>query len=89
MQNWCRSKYARVESPDQALQLAQLASIHAHWTVNVEAAREEDTGPIVSAVAVESNAANLHLIWRVSSVQEGSSYCAHGSLGITGSQCGG
>ena len=30
--------------------------------MNVEAAREEDTGPIVSAVAVESNAANLHLI---------------------------
>ena len=60
--NWCRSKYARIESPDQALQLAQLASTHAHWTVNVEAAREDDTGPRISAVAVESNAANLHLI---------------------------
>ena len=60
--NWCRSKYARIESPDQALQLAQLASIHAHCTVNVEAAREDDTGPRISAVAVESNAANLHLI---------------------------
>lgn len=60
--NWCRQKYARIESPDQALQLAQLASIHAHWTVNVEAARVDETGPRISAVAVESNAANLHLI---------------------------
>lgn len=60
--SWCRERYARIESPDQALQLAQLASIHAHWTVNVEAAREEETGPRISAVAVESNASNLHLI---------------------------
>ena len=28
----------------------------------MEAAREDDTGPRISAVAVESNAANLHLI---------------------------
>eukprot|EP00435_Cladocopium_sp_Y103_P013918 s4422_g3.t1 len=60
--SWCRERYARIESPDQALQLAQLASIHAHWTVNVEAAREEETGRRISAVAVESNPSNLHLI---------------------------
>ena len=38
---WCRDHFARVESPDQALQLAQLAGIHAHWTASVEADREE------------------------------------------------
>ena len=59
---WCRDHFARVESPDQALQLAQLAGIHAHWTASVEADREEDTGPRISAVAVESHPSNLHLI---------------------------
>ncbi|CAK8990623.1 Kinesin light chain 4 (KLC 4) (Kinesin-like protein 8), partial [Durusdinium trenchii] len=33
-----------VESPDQALQFAQLAAIHAHWTAKTEATTEEDTG---------------------------------------------
>ena len=59
---WCREHFARVESPDQALQLAQLAGIHAHWTASVEASREEDTGPRISAVAVESHPNNVHLI---------------------------
>ena len=86
--NWCRSKYARIESLDQALQLAQLASIHAHWTVNVEAAREDDTGPRISAVAVESNAAKPAFDLRVPLVQEGSCDCPHGSSGLASSQCG-
>ena len=59
---WCRQHYARVESPDQALQLSQLASIHAHWTATVEAADEDETGPRISAVAVESHQSNVHLI---------------------------
>ena len=59
---WCRDHYARIESPDQTLHLSQLASVHAHWTVSVEAAQEEETGPRISAVAVESNPKNMHLI---------------------------
>jgi len=59
---WCRDHYARIESPDQALHLSQLASVHAHWTVSVEASEEEETGPRISAVAVESNPKNMHLI---------------------------
>ena len=59
---WCRDHYARIESPDQILHLSQLASVHAHWTVSVEAAEEEETGPRISAVAVESNPKNMHLI---------------------------
>lgn len=34
---WCREHFARVEAPDQALQLNQLAAIHAHWTASTEA----------------------------------------------------
>ena len=59
---WCREHYARVEAPDQALQMNQLAAIHAHWTASTEAPTEEETGPRISAVAVESNAANFHLV---------------------------
>ena len=59
---WCRDHLARVESPDQALQLSQLASGHAHWTAEMEAQIEEETGPRISAIAVESNPNNLHLI---------------------------
>ena len=59
---WCRDHYARIESPDQALQLSQLAGIHAHWTAATSADREEDTGPRISAVAVESHPSNVHLI---------------------------
>ena len=51
-----------MESPDQALHLSQLASIHAHWTAEMEAQNEEGTGPRISAIAVESNPNNLHLI---------------------------
>ena len=53
--SWGREHGARVESPDQALQFAQLAAIHAHWTAKTEATTEEDTGPRVSAIPVESN----------------------------------
>ena len=60
--SWCRNHMARIEGPDQALQLSQLASIHAHWTVEMECHSEEDTGPRISAIAVESNPNNLHLI---------------------------
>ena len=60
--SWCRKKYARIESPDQALQLAQLASVHAHWTAAIEAENEGSTGPRISAVAVESHPSNMHLI---------------------------
>ena len=59
---WCRDHYARVESPDQQLQLSQLASVHAHWTASTEAPSEDETGPRISAVAVESKSANVHLI---------------------------
>ena len=59
---WCRKKFARIESPDQALQLAQLASVHAHWTAAIDAENESDAGPRISAVAVESHPENLHLI---------------------------
>lgn len=57
-----RDHYARVEAPDQALQMNQLAAIHAHWTASTKAPTEEETGPRISAVAVESNAANFHLV---------------------------
>ena len=60
--NWCRKKFARIESPDPALQLAQLASVHAHWTAAINAESESDTGPRISAVAVESHPDNMHLI---------------------------
>ena len=60
--SWCRNHMARIEGPDQALQLSQLASIHAHWTAEMECRSEEDTGPRISAIAVESNPNNLHLI---------------------------
>ena len=59
---WCRDHFARVESPDQALQMSQLASIHAHWTASTEAPTEDQTGPRISAVSVGSNPANVHLI---------------------------
>ena len=59
---WIREHGARVECPDQALQLSQLAAVHAHWTAATEARDEGDTGRRVSAIAVESNPINLHLI---------------------------
>ena len=59
---WCRKRYARIEGPDQTLQLSQLASVHAHWTAAIDAGSEDDTGPRISAVSVESHSQNLHLI---------------------------
>ncbi|CAK9083930.1 Membrane steroid-binding protein 2 [Durusdinium trenchii] len=59
---WCRDHGARVEGPDQALQFSQLAAIHAHWTAKIEASSIDDTGPRVSAIAVESNPVNVHLV---------------------------
>ena len=59
---WCRKKFARIESPDQALQLSQLASVHAHWTAAINAENEGDAGPRISAVAVDSHPSNMHLI---------------------------
>ena len=59
---WCREHGARVECPDQALQLAQLAAIHANWTSKIEASTEEERGPRISAISVESNPANIHLV---------------------------
>ena len=59
---WCRDHGARVEGPDQALQFSQLAAIHAHWTAKIEASSSEDTGPRISAIAVESNPINVHLV---------------------------
>eukprot|EP00435_Cladocopium_sp_Y103_P002058 s5775_g1.t1 len=66
---WCREHHARIEGPDQAMQLSQLAGIHAHWTAATEAASLEETGPRVGAetgprvgaVAVDSHPSNLHL----------------------------
>ena len=60
--NWCRNHMARIGGPDQTLQLSQLASVHAHWTAEMEARSEDETGPRISAIAVESNPNNLHLI---------------------------
>eukprot|EP00435_Cladocopium_sp_Y103_P068743 s1247_g32.t1 len=58
---WCREHHARIDGPDQTLQLSQLAGVHAHWIATIEAGALEETGPRVSAVAVESHPANLHL----------------------------
>ena len=58
--HWCRDHHARIEGPDQTMQLSQLAGIHAHWTASIEAGSVEETGPRVGAVAVESHASNLH-----------------------------
>ena len=58
---WCRDHYARVEGPDQVMQLSQIAGIHAHWTAGVIADSIEDTGPRIGAVDVSSHADNLHL----------------------------
>ena len=44
------------------LQLGQLAAVHAHWTATVEAPSEAEAGPRISAIAVESNPANVHLV---------------------------
>ena len=59
--HWCRQHYARIEGPDQTMQLSQLAGIHAHWTASIEAASEDETGPRVGAVEVGSHASNVHL----------------------------
>ena len=58
---WCREHYARIEGPDQTLQMSQLAMVHAHWTAGVNAHDLEDVGPRISAISVESHEANLHL----------------------------
>ena len=59
--HWCRGRFARIEGPDQTMQLSQLAGIHAHWTASIEAVSIEETGLRVGAVAVESHQSNLHL----------------------------
>eukprot|EP00435_Cladocopium_sp_Y103_P030797 s1508_g7.t1 len=41
--HWCCDHHARIEGPDQTLQLSQLAGVHAHWTASVEAASIEET----------------------------------------------
>ena len=38
------------------------AAIHAQWTAATEAPTERETGPRVSAIAVESNPINVHLV---------------------------
>ena len=58
--SWCRQQAARIECPDQQLQLSQLANIHAHWTAAIDAGTEEETGPRIGAIAVESHPENLH-----------------------------
>ena len=58
---WCRDHFARIEGPDQTMQLSQLASIHAHWTAAVVASSAEDTGPRIGAVDVSSHEENYHL----------------------------
>ena len=59
---WCRDHYARVEGPDQTLQMSQLATIHAHWTAAIEAPTIDEVGPRISAIAVDSHESNMHLI---------------------------
>ena len=58
---WCRERNARVEGPDQTMQMSQLAGIHAHWTAATEALSLAETGPRVGAVAVDTHHTNLHL----------------------------
>ena len=58
---WCREHYARVESPDQTMQMGQIAGIHAHWTSGVTAQSPEETGARIGAVDVSSHQENLHL----------------------------
>ena len=58
---WCRDRHARVEGPDQTMQMSQLAGIHAHWTAATEALTLTDTGPRVGAVAVDTHQNNFHL----------------------------
>ena len=58
---WCRDRHARVEGPDQTMQMSQLAGIHAHWTAATEALSVDDTGPRVGAVAVDTHQNNFHL----------------------------
>ena len=59
--DWCRHRKARIEGPDQIMQMSQLAGIHAHWTSAIEAASVEDTGPRIGAIEVGSHPQNLHL----------------------------
>ena len=59
--HWCREHHARIEGPDQTLQLSQLAMVHAHWTAAIEARTQDETGPRISAIAVESHDSNVHL----------------------------
>ena len=58
---WCRENFARIESPDQTMQMAQIAGIHAHWTSEMTAASIEETGARIGAVDVGSHSDNLHL----------------------------
>jgi hypothetical protein len=58
---WCRDRHARVEGPDQTMQMSQLAGIHAHWTAATEALSVADAGPRVGAVAVDTHQNNFHL----------------------------
>ena len=57
--SWCRQQAAWIECPDQQLQLSQLANIRAHWTAAIDAGAEEETGPRIGAIAVESRPENL------------------------------
>ena len=59
--DWCRHRKARIEGPDQIMQMSQLAGVHAHWTSAIEASSVEDTGPRVGAIEVGSHPQNLHL----------------------------
>ena len=59
---WCRENYARVEGPDQTMQMVQLAGIHArHWTSGVTASSIDECGARIGAVEVGSHPDNLHL----------------------------
>ena len=58
---WCRDHYARVESPDQTMQMGQIAGIHAHWTSGVTAQSPEETGARIGAVDVSSHPENVRL----------------------------
>eukprot|EP00435_Cladocopium_sp_Y103_P030717 s2614_g7.t1 len=58
---WCRENHARIEGPDQTMQLSQLAGVHAHWTASIEATSIEEVGPRIGAVDVGTHPGNLHL----------------------------
>ena len=71
--DWCRRRYARIEGPDQIMQLSQLAGIHAHWTAAMQADSIAECGPRVGAIAVDSHELTPPPHLRIPALQAGES----------------